>query len=113
MLSKGFTLIIQSNNYVNIIPPSFFHLLDLQTGKRQEYELGLWLRQRYDSLLTEHYSPETFYIQSTDVDRCLMSAESVLAALYPPRDGQRWEPDLNWQPIPIHTTPEHMDKVGC
>lgn len=83
----------------------------MQTGKEQEYELGLWLRNRYSSLLTQDYSPETLYVQSTDVDRTLMSAASVLAGMYPPSDRQRWNLHLDWQPIPIHTLSEKDDKV--
>jgi len=80
-------------------------------GKRQHYELGKWLRQRYDSLLTEEFSVDRVYVQSTDVDRTIMSAQANLAGMFPPKGRQVWSNRLAWQPIPVHTTPEHMDKV--
>ncbi|KAK7794415.1 hypothetical protein R5R35_010392 [Gryllus longicercus] len=80
-------------------------------GKEQHFELGKWLRERYDHFLPEEYSRDDIYIRSTDVDRTLMSAESNLAGLYPPTGSQRWNPTLSWQPIPIHTTPEIDDMI--
>lgn len=84
---------------------------DLQIGKEHEYDLGLWLRQRYKDFLPEEYSENDIYVRSTDVDRTLMSGEAVLAGLYPPVADQLWDQDLKWQPIPIHTVPEFEDPV--
>jgi lysosomal acid phosphatase len=84
-----------------------------QIGKYQHYELGQWLRQRYNEFLPEVYSREDIYVRSTDVDRTLMSAASNLAGLYPPEGDQKWNKNVDWQPIPIHTVPEKMDEVLC
>ncbi|KAH8417655.1 hypothetical protein KR222_003621, partial [Zaprionus bogoriensis] len=80
-------------------------------GKQQHYELGQWLRRRYSSLLGTRFDPEQIYVQSTDVDRTLMSAESNLAGLYEPRGQDVWNAQIKWQPIPVHTMPEKSDPV--
>ncbi|CAH1398940.1 unnamed protein product [Nezara viridula] len=80
-------------------------------GKLQEYELGQWLRRRYESLIPDgKYSEELVYVQSTDVDRTLMSAQANLAGLFYPRKEEMWS-DLPWQPIPVHTVPKKLDKL--
>lgn len=80
-------------------------------GKRQHYELGKWLKQRYHSLVNETYNPEDIWVRSTDVDRALMSAQANLAGFYPPEDFNIWSPTVQWQPIPVHTTPTKQDKL--
>nr|XP_018912827.1 PREDICTED: prostatic acid phosphatase-like [Bemisia tabaci] len=80
-------------------------------GKMQHYEFGRWMRDRYSKLLPEQYHRSDIYVQSTDVDRTLMSVESHLAGLYPPVSSQIWNQNLSWQPIPIHTVPESMDYI--
>ncbi|XP_041054374.1 lysosomal acid phosphatase-like isoform X2 [Carcharodon carcharias] len=81
-----------------------------QFGMRQHYMLGQYLRHRYKDFLNSSYDREEIYVRSTDVDRTLMSAQSDLAGLYPPREYQIFKPDLNWQPIPVHTVPAEDEK---
>ena len=46
------------------------------------------------------------------MDRCLMSAQSVLASMYAPEGNQMWGEGLPWQPIPVHTVPKDTDPVS-
>ncbi|KAK9886473.1 hypothetical protein WA026_016756 [Henosepilachna vigintioctopunctata] len=81
-------------------------------GKRQHYELGQWIRNRYNGFLSQTYEKDEIYIRSSDVDRCLMSAASNLAGLYPPVGKDFWQKDFPWQPIPIHTIPKINDDIA-
>ncbi|XP_044776391.1 prostatic acid phosphatase isoform X4 [Neomonachus schauinslandi] len=74
-----------------------------QLGMEQHYELGQYIRKRYRKFLNESYKREQVYIQSTDIDRTLMSAMTNLAGLFPPEGISVWNPSLPWQPIPVHT----------
>ncbi len=80
----------------------------------QEYELGAWIRKRYqNTLIDEHYRFDQVLMNSSDYDRCLMSAECFLAGLYPPRFDDLWnKKNLTWQPIPVHTRPREQDNVS-
>ncbi|XP_058129225.1 prostatic acid phosphatase [Anopheles ziemanni] len=80
-------------------------------GKIHHLLLGKWLRQRYSNLLKETYASDEIYVRSTDVDRTLMSAESNLAGLYPPKGADVWDSGITWQPIPVHTVTEELDSV--
>ncbi|XP_001648000.2 testicular acid phosphatase homolog [Aedes aegypti] len=80
-------------------------------GKRTQFHLGQWLRNRYNDLISETYSEDEIYVQATEVDRVLMSALSNLAGLYPPRDKDLWLSNIHWQPIPVHQVSKPMDHI--
>jgi lysosomal acid phosphatase len=41
-----------------------------------------------------------------------MSAYSNLAGFFPPgNSSEKWNPDLDWQPIPVHTVSQNVDNV--
>lgn len=74
-----------------------------------QYELGLFLRRRYDKLIGSGYSVDKIYIRSSDTDRTILSALCNAAGLFPPSAGEVWNESINWQPIPIHTIPLNED----
>ncbi|KAK5847692.1 hypothetical protein PBY51_016800 [Eleginops maclovinus] len=82
-----------------------------QVGMNQHFELGQFLRNRYKGFLNDSYERTQIYIRSTDYDRTLMSAQSNLAGLYPPAGQQVFNPNLPWQPIPVHTVPKSEEKL--
>lgn len=74
------------------------------------YETGQFYRRRYKTLLGDQkYSFKKVYIVSTDMDRTIMSAQMCLAGLFPPTDGEIWNDQVLWLPIPLRTLPEDQD----
>lgn len=80
-------------------------------GKQQHFALGQYIGQRYAGFLNSTYNFEEILINSTTVDRALMSAYSNLAGLFPPAGVQVWNENIAWQPIPVHTRPEAIDYI--
>ncbi|XP_046327993.2 prostatic acid phosphatase-like [Haliotis rufescens] len=80
-------------------------------GMKQHYSLGRFIRRRYSGFLSDKYLHTEVTVESSDVDRCLMSAYSNLAGLYPPSGDQVWNSNIPWQPIPVHTRPEPEDNM--
>lgn len=91
----------------------FRSLSFLQIGKLLEYDLGKWVRQRYaDLLMGKPYRYDRILVNSSDVDRTLMSAELFLAGMFPPDVEEMWTNEIRWQPIPVHTLPKTADNVN-
>jgi len=87
-------------------------------GMRREYDLGRAMREEYVDryhLLASTYTVGTLFIRSSDLDRTLMSAQCVLAGLYPhgtgPLDADDGKPALPdfAQPIPVHTVDQDSE----
>uniref|UniRef100_A0A8C3KAE3 acid phosphatase n=1 Tax=Calidris pygmaea TaxID=425635 RepID=A0A8C3KAE3_9CHAR len=82
-----------------------------KTGMQQLFKLGQYTRERYSNFLNSTYNRQEFYIQSTDYDRTIMSAQSYLSGLFPPTSSQIWNPELLWQPIPVHVLQKSTDQM--
>ena len=82
-----------------------------QTGMRQHHTFGTYLRNRYFGFFDIIYNKNKISVRSTDYDRTLMSAYSLLSGLFLPVDYQEWNPFIQWQPIPVHTTDAKNDQV--
>ena len=85
--------------------------MSLQKGEQQQYELGRFLRQRYDGFIDSEYKKDDIYVLSSDTDRTLMSAEANLAGLYPVPASKTGVNKLDIQPVPVHIVPTKEDKV--
>ncbi|KAK9886479.1 hypothetical protein WA026_016762 [Henosepilachna vigintioctopunctata] len=105
-IPKGFALkdIYQDRTYWASEPGELTNI-----GKNQHYNLGKWLRNRYNNFLPATYHKSDIYVRSTSADRCLMSAAVNLAGLYPPVNSQVWNSEIKWMPIPIHSLPAKDD----
>ncbi|GMT14880.1 hypothetical protein PFISCL1PPCAC_6177, partial [Pristionchus fissidentatus] len=77
-----------------------------EAGINNTYNVGRWLRNRYvdrQQFLSPIMDPKELYIQSVDVSRCLMSAESVGQGMFN-ADG-RYAP----LPVAVHSRPKETD----
>lgn len=50
-------------------------------------------------------------MQSTDVDRTIASAQANLAGLFPPTADEKWNNNILWNPVPVHTVPSKFDYI--
>ncbi|KAI4503448.1 hypothetical protein M0802_001670 [Mischocyttarus mexicanus] len=80
-------------------------------GKERAYELGKFLRSRYENFLSKIYIPELITAQTTDYSRTKMSLQLVLAGLFPPTTIQKWNAQINWQPIPYTYVSRIQDNI--
>ncbi len=93
--------------------PQGFRQLTVR-GMKQMYYLGELLRLRYvthtyPGFIAGNYTKAQVYMFSTNDDRTLMSAQVLLAALFPPEGKWKFRESLNWQPVPVHTRPRTED----
>jgi hypothetical protein len=87
-------------------------------GMHQEYKLGEYLNDRYIkhfTLIPENYNSNKIYVRATDVNRTLMSAESLLYGFYPlgtgPLINNKTALPYRFQPVPIHSALTLNDKL--
>jgi len=61
--------------------------------------------------LSTNFGPFEFNAHSSDYNRTLMSASAVLAAIYPPKSEDRFLPELNWRPLPVHLADKRVNPL--
>ncbi|XP_019885210.2 venom acid phosphatase Acph-1 [Camponotus floridanus] len=64
------------------------------------YNLGVYLRERYNEFLGQTYMPEITKMRTTEYALSIVSSQLVNAGLWPPATNQIWLEGFNWQPIP-------------
>lgn len=84
-----------------------------QKGSLQAYNLGKNLRMRYYRLLPPNglYTQQQIRVMSSAAERCIMSANSLLAGFMPPLEHTNLLP-IQWQPVPVMSVPRHEDIVS-
>ncbi|KAK0161279.1 hypothetical protein PV327_009766 [Microctonus hyperodae] len=80
-------------------------------GMLQLYNLGTWLRDEYDLLIDKKFKSSEVQIKSSYADRCIMSAQALLAGLFPPIKEDQFINDLSWRPVPVQSIPRNVDKL--
>ncbi|EJW77145.1 histidine acid phosphatase, partial [Wuchereria bancrofti] len=72
-------------------------------GMKQLYELGLFLRKRYNGYIKEFNSADIRIITSRS-DRAIVSAQAMLRGFFPADNiAMQWLKDELWQPISFHS----------
>lgn len=82
-----------------------------QTGIKTSHNFGTFLREFYSDFIPESYNRNFVYVRSTDYDRTIMSAQSLLSGLFPPENEQVWNKNIRWQPVPVHMTHKNEDEL--
>ncbi|CAG7785683.1 unnamed protein product, partial [Allacma fusca] len=85
-----------------------------EKGKKQMYELGLYIRERYSNLLKTSFDTDETRIISSDIDRTIRSAGLVAYGLYEEFNlAAKWNGEddpVPFEPIPVRTIPAELDR---
>jgi lysosomal acid phosphatase len=93
-----------------------------ETGKKQMYELGLYFRERYSTLVKTKFDVDETSIISSDNDRAIRSGELAAFGLYKDFNlAAKWNGEkepIPYEPIPVRAIPPELDrylqpKVPC
>lgn len=82
-----------------------------QKGMLQLYNVGRWIREEYDEIIGSKFESATTLVRSSYADRCIMSAQTLLAGLFLPSSEDMFLSGLTWTPVPVHAIPRNLDKV--
>ncbi|MES1913955.1 MAG: hypothetical protein MHM6MM_006097 [Cercozoa sp. M6MM] len=85
-------------------------------GAEQHRRLGAKLRHEFADSLDLFgedglYDHRRLRVESSDVDRCLMSAQALLSTLYVPPADDTVDEAFSWRPLPVHSSPLGFDRV--
>ncbi|GIX85605.1 testicular acid phosphatase, partial [Caerostris extrusa] len=78
-------------------------------GRRQMYNIGKELRQRYNDFITAN--PREVTLQSATDMKSKRSSLCLLSSLYAPTESWEFLPGLKWQPMPIFYITSKDDKL--
>ncbi|CAG7817770.1 unnamed protein product, partial [Allacma fusca] len=85
-----------------------------EKGKKQMYELGLYIRERYSNLVKTSFDTDETRIISSDTDRTIRSAGLVAYGLYEEfNQAASWNGEddpIPFEPIPVRAIPEELDR---
>ena len=79
-------------------------------GKQRMFNVGLYLRDKYSSFLSDNY--HEVEARSSDKDRCIESAQLVVNGAYAPTEKWIWNEEKLFQTVPVHTVPSEFDSVS-
>ncbi|XP_011498654.1 PREDICTED: lysosomal acid phosphatase-like [Ceratosolen solmsi marchali] len=94
--------------YKNYLWPNGWGALT-KKGMRQMFGLGQLIRKEFGWITKNTYNSVNTIVNSSYSDRCIMSAQALLAGLYLEKDS--FVKDLHWRPIPVHYLPKIMDTM--
>jgi len=77
----------------------------------QLYKMGQWIRLKYGVIIGRKFESAATLVRSSYADRCIMSAQALLAALFQPDPEDRFVFNLAWIPVPVHSIPQELDKI--
>ncbi|XP_063978490.1 venom acid phosphatase Acph-1-like isoform X2 [Diachasmimorpha longicaudata] len=80
-------------------------------AKMDLFNLGVFLRKKYDSFLGKIYHPDFMKMRTSEYVLSMISGMLVDAGLWPPAEPQKWKQDLDWQPIPTEYEPVEKDTL--
>ncbi|XP_028026320.1 prostatic acid phosphatase-like [Bombyx mandarina] len=66
------------------------------------YEVGKFIRKRYDTLLSADFDPSEIYVRSTFFPRTINSALYALSGIYSLKEDE-WLKPMDWIPCPYNT----------
>ncbi|XP_070165902.1 lysosomal acid phosphatase-like [Polyergus mexicanus] len=96
--------------YINYSWPNGWGALT-KRGMLQLYDVGQWIRQEYGTIIGNKFKSATTLVRSSYADRCVMSAQALLASLFAPSPEDMFLPGLTWTPVPVHSIPRNLDKL--